>query len=278
MLASAVPAGAATQIGQTSDPTEACVADHTWLQPTAANNAYTVPIRGVITSWSFEGGSTPPPQIRFKVGRPAGGDNFTIVGRGGFEAPAAFQLNTYANLQIPVEAGDVIGFYIPDGGFDCVFGGGPDDTLRVAAGDVPPGTTAAFSSFTLFGRIDVSALVEPDCDSDGLGDETQDGDLSVCAPPGVPPDTALPTATITAGPKNRTKKKKAKFEFTGTDARAIASFECSLDGAAFATCTSPHKVKVKKGKHTFEVRAVDDAGNVGTPASDDWKRKKKRRS
>jgi hypothetical protein len=35
---------------------------------------------------------------------------------------------------------------------------------------------------------------------------------------------------------------------------------------------------VKKGKHTFEVRAVDAAGNVDpTPASDTWKRKKKKK-
>jgi hypothetical protein len=35
-------------------------------------------------------------------------------------------------------------------------------------------------------------------------------------------------------------------------------------------------VKVKKGKHTFQVRATDAAGNIDpTPASDAWKVKKK---
>jgi hypothetical protein len=94
--------------------------------------------------------------------------------------------------------------------------------------------------------------------------------------PPPPGDSASPTAAITKGPKDKTKKRTATFEFIGTDARAVASFDCSLDGGAFGACTSPYTVKVKKGKHTFQVRAVDQAGNVGAPASDDWKRKKKK--
>ena len=51
-----------------------------------------------------------------------------------------------------------------------------------------------------------------------------------------------------------------------------------LDGAAFAPAASPDTVKVKKGKHNFEVRAKDAAGNVdSSPASDDWKVKKKKK-
>jgi hypothetical protein len=95
-------------------------------------------------------------------------------------------------------------------------------------------------------------------------------------PPPDPPDTNTPEATITKGPKNKTRKKKATFEFAGTDARAVASFQCKLDGEAFAPCTSPHTVRVKKGKHTFQVQAIDQAGNIGQPATDTWKRKKKK--
>ena len=90
-------------------------------------------------------------------------------------------------------------------------------------------------------------------------------------------DQAAPQTAITDGPKNRTRRKRARFEFTGTDARVIASFECSLDGAAFTACASPHTVRVKRGRHTFQARAVDQAGNVGAAASDEWKVKKKRR-
>jgi hypothetical protein len=34
---------------------------------------------------------------------------------------------------------------------------------------------------------------------------------------------------------------------------------------------------VKKGKHTFQVQAIDQAGNLSSPATDTWKRKKKRK-
>jgi hypothetical protein len=91
-------------------------------------------------------------------------------------------------------------------------------------------------------------------------------------------DTDPPNTTITKGPKDKTKKKTATFEFTGTDARAISGFQCKLDARPFVACTSPYTVRVKRGKHTFQVQAIDQAGNVdGSPATDSWKRKKKRK-
>jgi hypothetical protein len=90
-------------------------------------------------------------------------------------------------------------------------------------------------------------------------------------------DQSPPETLITNGPKDKTRKKTATFEFTGADARLISGFECKLDAGAFAPCASPYTVKVKKGKHTFQVRAVDQAGNIGSPATDDWKVKKKRK-
>jgi hypothetical protein len=101
--------------------------------------------------------------------------------------------------------------------------------------------------------------------------------FSVFVEPPAPTDSTSPTAQITKGPKDKTTKKRATFEFVGADTRTVEGFQCSLDGGAFTACSSPLAVKVKKGKHRFSVRAVDQAGNVGTPATDDWKRKKKRK-
>jgi hypothetical protein len=90
-------------------------------------------------------------------------------------------------------------------------------------------------------------------------------------------DANPPTATITGRPNDRTSSKQATFTFTGADTRAVAGFQCSLDGGPFAPCASPHTVSVGRGNHSFYVHAVDHSGNVGTPASDGWKVKKKKR-
>jgi RTX calcium-binding nonapeptide repeat (4 copies)/Bacterial Ig-like domain len=90
-------------------------------------------------------------------------------------------------------------------------------------------------------------------------------------------DTDPPETTITKGPRKKTRKKKVTFEFSADEPGA--SFECALDGAAFSPCQSPMTVKAKKkGKHSFEIRSTDEAGNVDpTPDTHTWKRKKRRR-
>jgi hypothetical protein len=102
--------------------------------------------------------------------------------------------------------------------------------------------------------------------------------LPIQDPPegGPPADTTPPEATITKGPKDKTKKKTATFEFSSSEAGS--TFQCQLDGQeAFKPCSSPTTFKVKKGKHTFTVIATDATGNTdATPASDSWKVKKKK--
>lgn len=91
------------------------------------------------------------------------------------------------------------------------------------------------------------------------------------------PDTAAPDTQITQSPNQKTRSRTATFGFTSTEPGS--SFECSLDGKTlFKPCVSPLTVKVKPGKHTFTVQAIDPAGNAdATPATDDWKRKKKKK-
>lgn len=108
------------------------------------------------------------------------------------------------------------------------------------------------------------------------GSFTQVGDLDLVFTVFVL-DQSLPEILITKGPKDKTKKKTATFEFTGSDAKVISRFQCKLDAGAFAPCSSPYTVTVKKGKHTFQVQAIDQAGNVSLPATDTWKRKKRKK-
>ena len=77
----------------------------------------------------------------------------------------------------------------------------------------------------------------------------------------LPPETAL-----TAGPSGRVASAAASFRFGGA-----ASFECSLDGAAWAACASPQAYGgLADGDHTFRVRARDGGGTDATPAARDW--------
>ena len=50
-------------------------------------------------------------------------------------------------------------------------------------------------------------------------------------------------------------------------------FECSLDGAKFAPCSSPQWFRrLKRGPHELMVRAIDQGGNSDpTPARRTWK-------
>jgi hypothetical protein len=92
--------------------------------------------------------------------------------------------------------------------------------------------------------------------------------LDALAPPGT--ETVAPETTITGQPASSTQSTAAKFEFRRTDADA-GTYECSVDGAAFAPCSSPDSFSVTVGAHTFQVRAKNAADLVDpTPASASW--------
>src|SRR5215211_2425143 len=88
-------------------------------------------------------------------------------------------------------------------------------------------------------------------------------------------DLTAPDTSIDSQPSNPSGDSTPSFAFSGTDSHSAANqltFECKLDGAAFAACTSPKDyAATADGSHTFQVRAIDQAGNVdGSPASYTW--------
>ena len=93
-------------------------------------------------------------------------------------------------------------------------------------------------------------------------------------PPPPPPDTTPPHTTLALKPSALTKNATAKFEFSGSDVggSGVASFECRRDGGAWSACRSPKEYTgLSEGTHNFEVKAVDNAGNVDlSPASFNW--------
>jgi plastocyanin len=83
-------------------------------------------------------------------------------------------------------------------------------------------------------------------------------------------DTTPPTTTIDSGPSGFSSSGSAVFAFSASENGS--TFDCSLDGAPFAACTSPQSyAMLPAGPHTFEVKAADAAGNVETtPARRSW--------
>jgi hypothetical protein len=84
-------------------------------------------------------------------------------------------------------------------------------------------------------------------------------------------DNTPPDTTILQGPSGVVKSSSAMFRFSSPDTD-VAGFECSLDGAEFTECSSPITYrKLSLDRHTFQVRAIDQAGNVDpTPATREW--------
>ena len=93
------------------------------------------------------------------------------------------------------------------------------------------------------------------------------GNISNPAPWTWTVDTDPPDTTITDGPGST---QSAQFSFTSDETGS--TFQCSIDAAAYASCSSPKGYpNLPDGDHTFDVRAVDPAGNVDpTPAEASW--------
>jgi hypothetical protein len=84
-------------------------------------------------------------------------------------------------------------------------------------------------------------------------------DVSAPAPPTL---TRTPSDTPTAS---------TSASIAIAAAEADGTLQCSLDGAAWATCTSPRSLTgLADGSHTMRVRQVDAAGNAGAIASESW--------
>lgn len=139
--------------------------------------------------------------------------------------------------------------------------GGPTRTRAPLAGSpvIDAGKAAAGAT------TDQRGLIRPS-DIDSIADAAG-GDGSDIGAVEIQ-DAVAPDTTITSGPgEGSTVGPKPEFGFSSSEGRS--HFECSVDGGAFATCTSPDALSgLGDGAHNFAVRAVDGTGNAdATPAS-----------
>ena len=169
-------------------------------------NSFVVPAPGgVITSWQTTTLSSG--QARLKLLRPTGVPNhYLVAGESTTQSVGPNQTPTPEfPTRIGTQTGDLIGLYsdadclaYPLPGYSTQGYSGPD---TAPGGSFDAGPPVAGES-TL-----VAATVEPDGDSDGFGDETQDQCPGVTGPVnGCPAPTSVPTTPA----KKKCKKKKHK--------------------------------------------------------------------
>ncbi len=166
---------------------------------------------------------------------------------------------------------------------------GPPDTM-IIAGPAEGSTTGPSVTF-MFTSPDATATFECDIDAAGYGECFSPltlspladgahsfavravGELETDDTPAMRAwtvDAVAPTVTITSGPTDPSNDNTPTWAFSSAD--ATATFECSIDGAAFASCTSPFTptTPLLDGERTFAVRGTDAVGNVGAPATSSY--------
>jgi len=188
VLLAAAPAGAATTIGSdlASAPTATlgCTGGCTFSQRSIPGRQVTAPTDGVIVRWRIRVGSSSTAQlVKLRVIRGTGAASMGVGSSQGEPVPAAAGIYTF-DTRLPVIAGDFIGIDCcvnPAGGTFVNTSAGASDRWDPPLGD---GETRAPSTDDY--EIMVNADIEPDCDSDGFGDETQDPNLfgGGCPPKG----------------------------------------------------------------------------------------------
>jgi hypothetical protein len=180
LLLGATGASAATEFGNNCTGTRAEPPASTLVQLSSVDPAsLAAPHDGVLTKWKvnvipYPGGISE----KVKVLRPVPGapNTFTAVGESTLQ-PILGGANSF-DTRIPVLAGDRIGAFSPISTIWCMATGSPVNVMGEVSGDVAIGASAMFAPAAepeaQESLVAMSAVVEPDVDRDGFGDETQD--------------------------------------------------------------------------------------------------------
>jgi hypothetical protein len=228
----------------------------------------------------------PPPQITDADPDSPANENNPLV-KGAAEPGSTVRIYSAADCPSGTPLGSGAASVFSSPGIEISVPDNSTTDLRATATDAAGNVSACSAVFT-YEEVTPSSDVDGDGvpdSSDGCPNEPGPAANAGCPLPQPPPDpgadggadTTAPETLITKGPPTKSKSKGATFEFSSNEPGS--TFECRLDSAAFASCTSAKVYSgLKKGSHTFEVRAKDAAGNTDpTPAIQTWKIKKKKK-
>jgi hypothetical protein len=174
----ATNASAATEVGSTCTASTATTGASIVQTAQAGGSPLplAVPSAGVITKWKISlvpGPYALPEQLKV-YRRTASPKQFQVVGESAF-ATVLSGPNSF-DTRVPVEAGDLIGLFGGASEIGTLFceTGAAGDNIAALGGSSPVGSTATVTAEANELAGAVSAVVEPDADKDGYGDETQD--------------------------------------------------------------------------------------------------------
>lgn len=196
----ATPASAATEFGSTCSAEKSVPTTYTLTTLSAPSSTLplTAPVSGVVTKVKVQLSLPLPLSIpeQVKLLKPAGGKSYTVTSQAEVHTVTG---SLVTETRMPVQAGErlavrglpftYMGSSYPGYEFYCE---DPASVLGVNPADVPQGSTAEFSEAPV-GQLPLSAVIEPDADHDGYGDETQDK-----CPQSAAVQTECPTVTVEA--------------------------------------------------------------------------------
>jgi hypothetical protein len=200
------------------------------------------------------------------------------AGNVGSSAEHAFTVDTTAPVVALVEprTGTVTGDTTPllSGGGGTSIGDAEDVTVKLYSGSSasgsPSGTVAASLAEDGSWSVEAAPALADGTWTARAEQVDEAGNTGLSRARTFRVDATAPDTSITSGPSDSTASTGASFRFTSPE--ADSSFECRIDGGDWGACTSPRSYSgLPAGSHSFEVRAVDAAGNAdGTPAGRTW--------
>jgi len=221
----AASASAATEFGDNcvANETTSATVPATLFAFTSAGDPLplTAPSGGVITRWTLSlvpSGAVTIPQT-LKVIRQTGPETVLVVGE---SAQIITGGSNSFETRIPVQAGDRLGLsgFGEHGLVYCLEEPGPENLLAVFANTGGAGSTGTFEAIEAEARVPVSAVLEPDADNDGYGDETQDKcPTSAATHDACPAPTVVPPVTLSASATS--KKGSAKILVTTSSQTSV---------------------------------------------------------
>jgi hypothetical protein len=259
-------------------------ADNTYAlqasDPTSTGTGWKYTLKQYATS-TCSAGATKTASKTFYVARA------TVYADGALTTPkTGFGAGTTAYVTVtgvtPSLTGWSTTWLLPSGATACANTAGTDRPDSSSSSNLPPkwtnsylqyrpNTTATGSAWNREANYDVGPCPSFDPSNEGTWKLRLDGNATnfVVLPVFTVDTTPPPPPTITSAPPDSSNAASASFGFSDTESGV--GFRCQLDGAAFTPCSNPALYTgLSDGSHTFQVKAVDAAGNESGTIARTW--------